>query len=433
MKPIVAAAFAALAVSPGALAASQSILFVGNSYTFGRVDPVMSYNSANVDDMTRPRPDLPDPNFTETAGTRAWEPHPWGGVPGIFKELADQAGVDFAVSLSTRNAASLRGHFLNTANADWDLRGNIAKRKWDIVVLQEQSDAALPVGRGANANPAVFAAYADRIEQFVHVGAPAYTYRERELFGGTSAACQAITGFSAATCNAVRTIPANPNANSQAKVYLTQTWARPDMVFPHLATVADANYPTVPDGRPIVDTSNPAFPNGFPDTLYYEDEGLTAMTADLRNAFASKAAANPGFAGVIPVGDAFLRAVDDGIAKGDGFYNAAGTYAEEVPSDKLNLWWIDYLHASRHGSYLSALVIFGTVTGISPASFGASERAAADLGINPGDAVRLQQVAADQLAASGTPIVWIPCLRANPDAPGAGAGHRNVVVCGPKP
>ena len=116
----------------------------------------MSYNTANVDDMTRPRPDLPDPNFTETAGTRAWEPHPWGGVPGIFKQLADQAGVEFDVSLSTRNAASLRGHFLNTANADWDLRGNIAKRKWDIVVLQEQSDAALPAGRGANANyPAV--------------------------------------------------------------------------------------------------------------------------------------------------------------------------------------------------------------------------------------------------------------------------------------
>ena len=57
----------------------------------------MSYNNANVDDMTRPRPDLPDPNFTETAGTRAWEPHPWGGVPGIFTQLADQAGVEFDV------------------------------------------------------------------------------------------------------------------------------------------------------------------------------------------------------------------------------------------------------------------------------------------------------------------------------------------------
>ena len=417
MKRFAMLAFAAAAAT-AAHAAPQSILFVGNSYTFGRVDPVMSYNAGAVDDMTRPRPDLPDPNFTETAGTRAWEPHPWGGVPGIFKQLADQAGVAFDVSLSTRNAASLRGHYLNTANADWDLRGNIAKRKWDVVVLQEQSDAALPPGRGANANSLVFAAYADKIERYVHVGA-AESYRERDLFGGTNAACAALTGFSTGTCGTLRTIPANTNANPLAKVYLTQTWARPDMVFPHLATVADANYPTVPDGRPIIDTSNPAFPNGYPDALYYEAEGLAGMTADLVAAFAAKAAGNPNFTGVIPVGEAFQRAVDNWIAKADGFYNSAGTYAAEEPSDKVNLWWIDYLHASRHGSYLSALVIFGSVTGISPASFGASEQAAADLGINPGDAVRLQRVAADQLAASGTQTVWIPCLRGNPRAPGA--------------
>jgi len=212
-------------------------------------------------------------------------------------------------------------------------------------------------------------------------------------------------------------------------VYLTQTWARPDMVFPHLSTVADANYPAVPDGRPIVDTSNPAFPNGFPDTLYYQAEGLAGMTADLRAAFAAKLAANPKLAGVIPVGDAFQRAVDDRIAKGDAFYNAEGTYAAYEPSDKINLWWDDYLHASRHGSYLSALVIFGTLTGISPASFGASEKAAADLGINPGDAVRLQRVAADQLAVSGTPTVWIPCLRHNPDAPGRGIDGPAAPQC----
>ncbi|HEY4139067.1 MAG TPA: hypothetical protein VGN65_11470, partial [Casimicrobiaceae bacterium] len=132
-------------------AASQSIVFVGNSYTFGRVDPVMSYNIASVDDMTRPRPDLPDPNFTDTTGANVYEPHPWGGVPGIFKQLADQAGVEFDVHMSARNAATLRGHYLNTANADWDLRGNIANQRWDVVVIQEQSDAALPAGRGSNA------------------------------------------------------------------------------------------------------------------------------------------------------------------------------------------------------------------------------------------------------------------------------------------
>ena len=353
-------------------------------------------------------------------------------MPGIFKQLADQAGVEVDVSLSTRNAASLRGHFLNTANADWDLRGNIAKRKWDIVVLQEQSDAALPKGRGANANYPQFAAYADKIEKFIHVGA-AESYRERAMYTaiyGSVANCVAAGGTqSSCDNNSLRTIPANPNKSAATKVFLTQTWARPDMVFPHLSTVADANYPTVPDGRPIVDTSNPAFPNGFPDTLYYEAEGLAGMTADLRAAFATKAQANPGFAGVIPVGDAFQRAIDDRIAKGDGFYNSGGTYAAYEPSDKINLWWDDYLHASKHGSYLSALVIFGTLTGISPASFGASERAAAELGINPGDAVRLQRVAADQLAASGISTVWIPCLRHNPDAPGHGKDKPGTPSC----
>ena len=434
MKRLALLALATLAAA-SAQAAPQAILFVGNSYTFGRVDPVLSYNAANVDDMTRPRPDLPEPNFTDTVGTRAWEPHPWGGVPGIFKQLADQAGVEFDVSLSTRNAASLRGHFLNSANngqTDWDLRGNIAKRKWDIVVLQEQSDAALPAGRGANANYPQFSAYVDKIENYIHVGA-AETYTERamyqQIYGGDEK-CKAALGTTTCSNTTPRRIPANTNASAATKVFLMQTWARPDMVFPHLSTVADANYPTVPDGRPIVDTSNPAFPNGFPDTLYYQAEGLAGMTADLRAAFAAKLAANPKLAGVIPVGDAFQRAVDDRIAKGDAFYNAEGTYAAYEPSDKINLWWDDYLHASRHGSYLSALVIFGTLTGISPASFGASEKAAADLGINPGDAVRLQRVAADQLAVSGTPTVWIPCLRHNPDAPGQGADGPAAPRCG---
>jgi hypothetical protein len=424
---------ASLAIHGAALAGPTTILFVGNSYTFGRVDPVLSYNVGQVDDMTRPRPDLPDPNFTETGGTRAWEPHPWGGVPAIFKQLADQAGVDFDVSLSTRNAASLRGHFLNTANADWDLRGNIAKRKWDIVVLQEQSDAALPKGRGANANYPQFAAYADKIEKFIHVGA-AETYTERAMYTaiyGSVANCVAAGGTtSSCGSNVSRTIPANPNKNAAAKVYLMQTWARPDMVFPHLSTVADANYPTVPDGRPIVDTSNPAFPNGFPDTLYYQQEGLAGMTADLRAAFAAKAQANAGFAGVIPVGEAFQRAVDTGIAKADGFYTAEGVYSMLVPQDKVNLWWDDYLHASKYGSYLSALVIFGKLTGINPATFGATEKAAADLGIGPGDAVKLQRVAWEQLAAEGMPLNMIPCLHANPDAGGAGPGTRSAQVCG---
>ncbi len=166
--------------------------------------------------------------------------------------------LDFDVSMSARNAATLRGHFLNTANADWDLRGNIAKRKWDVVVLQEQSDAALPTGRGANANlPAV-----QRLRRQDREVRPRRRggdlYRARDVHGDLRQRrhCVAAGGTQSSCGNTRRArCPPTRTRTPHAKVYLLQTWARPDMVFPHLATVADANYPTVPDGRPIVDTT----------------------------------------------------------------------------------------------------------------------------------------------------------------------------------
>ena len=45
MRPL-ALLITALALHSAAAAAPSSVLFVGNSYTFGRVDPVMSYNTA---------------------------------------------------------------------------------------------------------------------------------------------------------------------------------------------------------------------------------------------------------------------------------------------------------------------------------------------------------------------------------------------------
>ena len=376
---------ATLVAAPLADAASIPILFVGNSYTFGRVDPVMSYNAANVHDLTAAF------NAVSSAGSNPWEPHPWGGVPGIFKKFTDESGLSYDVSISARNAATLRGQFLNTANAAWDLRGNVALQVWNTVVLQEQSDAALPAGRGRNANLAQFNAYADQFERFIHNGA-AQTYTEAQLYGSL-AACQA-TGLSAATCNTVRTIPQNPNASAATKVYLTDTWARPDMVFAHKITTPDT---TTSDGRPIVDTSSA----GGDATLYYST--LAGMTADLHASFAAKAASNPGFAGVIPVGDAFQLAVDQGLVKTGGFYDANGVYVPPQAGEPMNLWWFDYLHASKYGSYLDALVQFGTITGLSPLSLGADEQAAKDLGISSADALTLQRVAAQELAIAAVP------------------------------
>ena len=358
------------------------ILFVGNSYTFGRLDPVMSYNAANVHDLTAGFAAI------NPSGTNAFEPHPWGGVPGIFKKFTDEAGLSYDVSISARNAATLRGQFLDTANSDWKLRENVATQKWDNVVLQEQSDAVLPAGRGKNANIAQFDAYAGQFERFIHGGA-AQTYKETTLYGGL-AACMA-TGLSATSCNINRVIAANPNASAATKVWLTETWARPDMVYAHLNTVDDPNSPY---GAPIPDGTDTQA------TLYYGS--LAAMTADLHAGFAAEAVNDPNFAGVLPVGDAFQYAFDHGLVQTGGFYDAKGVY---VPSTNMpmDLWFDDDLHASKYGSYLDALIQFGEITGLDPTSLGLGEQAAMDLGISVADAHTLQRVAAIQLGVGVVP------------------------------
>lgn len=385
MNRLLALALAATLAGPALAADPIKILFVGNSYTFGRVDPVLSYNAAAVHDLTAGFNAI-NPAGTNsfpagTVGSGSFEPHPWGGVPGIFKKMTDEAGMSYDVSLSTRNAASLRGQFLDTANSDWKLRENVATQQWGAVVLQEQSDAALPAGKGKNANLATFNAYADQFERFIHNGA-AQSYKESALFGSL-AACTA-TGLSAGSCGTTRNIAANTNASANTKVYLEQSWARPDMVEAHKVTTPDL---TSSDGRPIVDAA------GGNATLYYNS--LAAMTADLHDSFYAKAASNPGFAGVVPVGDAFQLAVDQGLAQGSGFYNAGGTFAETAGA--LNLWWLDRTHASKYGSYLSALTLFGSITGRDPLTLGVGEQAAIDLGIDATTARALQRVASQQL------------------------------------
>ena len=370
-----------LPVAAAPLAAPVSVLFVGNSYTFGRIDPVMSYNAANVHDLTSAMwPANP-------TGTNAFEPHPWGGVPGIFKQFTVQAGLDYDVSLSTRNAASLRGHFLNSNPAGWDLRGNIASRAWDKVVLQEQSDEPLSRQPGLSSNPDYFRAYANKIEQFVHQG-NAHSYREREIIGGTTAACQAATGASATTCNTRARRPGQPE---RAQQHRASTCTRPGRG----RTSINAPFTTVTDPvtGAISFTTTPA-------TSFYDS--LEAMTADLHDAYFGVAAANAGFAGVAPVGDAFLRAVQSGLATRD-------MYAADALTDGLiDLWFDDGTHASVAGSYLSALTLFGTLTGLDPLSLGANEQAARDLGLSVAQALALQGIASAELgfAAVPEPATW---------------------------
>ncbi len=94
---------------------------------------------------------------------------------------------------------------------------------------------------------------------------------------------------------------------------------------------------------------------------------------------------------VAPVGDSFLLAVASGLATRD-------VYAADAKTDGLiDLWFDDGTHASKYGSYLSALTLFGILTGLDPAKLGAQEIAARDLGISATDAAQLQRVASATL------------------------------------
>jgi hypothetical protein len=146
--------------------------------------------------------------------------------------------------------------------------------------------------------------------------------------------------------------------NPRVDVYLMATWSRADLVY----------QPGSPwSGKPI-----------------------TAMAQDLRRAAEGVRALSPAFRGVLPVGEAWNRAIASGIADPDP-YNG-------VAFGQVDLWAYDHYHASIFGYYLEALIVFGRVTGLDPTRLGANERAADDLGIDPRVAVQLQQVAKAQLA-----------------------------------
>ncbi|MCU0897541.1 MAG: PEP-CTERM sorting domain-containing protein [Burkholderiales bacterium] len=467
----------ALLAPAGVQAAPISVLFVGNSYTFGRLDPVLTYNAANVRDLTQPQGPLvvgstaSTPKFSDVTGTNSYgpgminpstgvqgnsySPHSqtiaWGGVPGIFKQFTVQAGLDYDVALSTRNAATLRGHFLNTANStNWDLRANISSQKWDKMVLQEQSDEALGPqtvdGVPLGSNFPSIRAYVDLIEDWVHTGRPIQTgvmtnnptnttYRERNMYylGGTTsaggpggqypseAACVAAGGTPSVTVNGVttsgscanntlRTIPNNTNASAATDIYLQQTWARPNLI----------NSP----GTPTIDpaTGNATYDVTKPVPSYFAT--LEAMTSDMTTGMLNVADfadddGTSGIKGIIPVGQAFLRAVTSGVATRD-------IYAPDASTDGLmDLWFNDGTHASVLGSYLSALTLFGSLTGLNPMMLGAGEIAARDLGISSAEALALQRVAAQQLGFSvPEPSTAVLVLLAVAGAAGAGRVRR---------
>ena len=285
---VIAAAAAALALALAGVAHADSVLFVGNSFTFGAYSPVWKWGAETVTDLN---------------GEGV------GGVPALFKRFTQEAGLDWSVSLETHPGVGL----------DWHVANSLSKidRSWDHVVLQSLStlDAAKP---------------------------------------GDPAALIAATGV------LTRTLAAR---NPRVDVRLTATWSRPDLTYRGASPWT---------GKPVF-----------------------AMSDDLRRAYGSAASATPGVRGVIPVGDAFSRAIRDGVADGDPY---DGTSFGQV-----DLWAFDHYHASAFGYYLEALMVFGALTGRDPASLGRGETAARELGFSPVVTEALQRTASAELARLAPP------------------------------
>lgn len=99
-------------LAAAALAAQQprTILFVGNSFTFGAKSDAMTYRTSSVTDLNGDG---------------------LGGVPALFKRFAEERGLRYEVSLETAAGQTLKWHLAN--------KRAVIDRRWDAVVLQQYS------------------------------------------------------------------------------------------------------------------------------------------------------------------------------------------------------------------------------------------------------------------------------------------------------
>jgi len=153
----------------------------------------------------------------------------------------------------------------------------------------------------------------------------------------------------------------------------------------------------------------------YPTKGHWHGKPIEAMAADLHDAYAKAQAATPGLKPVIPVGDAWIRAMHAGVADPDPY--------DGIAADKVDLWTYDHYHASTYGYYLEALVVFGSVTGRDPRSLGDGECSGYELGLSREQVAALEQVAFEQLAAAG-PVKPAPAKPGPPGHPGRCATAR---------
>ena len=96
-----------------------SILFVGNSFTYGSGSAAMYWRANTVTDLNN---------------------EGIGGVPALFKSFVDQTGLAYDVYLETRGGSGYEFHLENK-------RAELSSRPWNIVVMHAQSTLDLNAPR----------------------------------------------------------------------------------------------------------------------------------------------------------------------------------------------------------------------------------------------------------------------------------------------
>ena len=409
---------AALALLLGLLAGQPAvadpidILFVGNSYTHGRYQPVLGYNAGPgnaagtgaVHDLLCPT--LPctgaegSAPVTPTAGNtpggslsgqlnylqsnpsaQYTEVGPYAGVAGIFLQLTKEAGLNYDVSLIAVSSATLTGYANNTGNELGDL-SLIENPKYSKVVLQDQSFQPLPTSISVN---------------------------------GTSVPTRGNpTSFQSGVNKLITDIDNADKAASVANAAITLYETPPIAAFGYTSSNPNA---------PIFGSSTVAQQGGNKAYAPYVGDAnpISAMASDVHNAYETEAnqfnTANPtkSHVNVALAGDAWVSAINLGYAQQNPFL------ANE-PAGEVDLWDSDPLlacctvpigyHPSDYGDYLDALMLFGQITGIDPTTVAAEfdttnalygDSASAALDISPQIAIDLA-VAAEETLQLGDPV-----------------------------
>lgn len=131
LRQILGPAVAVLALLTAGVAAGapRTLLFIGNSFTYGANSPLVHYRADMVTDING---------------------EGIGGVPAVFAVFAKEAGLDYQVALETAPGKGLDWH--------WNARRDKLDRPWDEVVLQSYStlDATHP------GDPTLLVAYVKR-------------------------------------------------------------------------------------------------------------------------------------------------------------------------------------------------------------------------------------------------------------------------------